>query len=222
MPELFSGWGLSSVISSSDQQSRPLFRTLQPLVLASASPRRHDLLKLMGLVFDVTASGAEEPHSTPGNAAELVKQWAREKAVCVAEQHVSHWILAADTVVVLDGEIFGKPLNSQEALFMLNRLNNREHEVLTGVCLWHQGRRFCQVESVVTRVRFKHLSLAEIRAYVASGEPLDKAGAYGIQGLGAFLVQAVYGSYTNVVGLPLCETLDLLTARGIVEPCCPA
>jgi len=198
---------------------RRLFRSLEPFMLASASPRRRRLLQSLGLEFEVMMSGVEEHQSGTGAPLELVLGWAQEKALAVAAIHPERWVLAADTIVVVAGTILGKPLDSSEARRMLVQLSDREHLVITAICLRHQQRPHEETEVVTTQVRFKKLSAAEINAYVASGEPLDKAGAYGIQGLGGCLVRSIQGSYTNVVGLPLCETVERLAAHGIIVPC---
>lgn len=201
---------------------KSVFRTLQPLVLASSSPRRKELLSQVGLAFDAIASGIDESLPlAPESPARLVMRWAREKAEAVSKFHPDRWVLGADTAVVLSGEIFGKPSSPEEAASMLRRLSGRTHEVISAVCLVQAMSRFIRVDSVTTEVRFKGLSEDEIRAYVGSGEPSDKAGAYGIQGLGAFLVEWIRGSYTNVVGLPLCETIEMLLEQGIIEPVGP-
>jgi septum formation protein len=187
-------------------------------VLASASPRRFELLRSVGLAFDTAASGVEETCSPGGAPSRLAQGWAEAKARRVAERFPAHWVLGADTIVVLDEVVLGKPAHEEGAVAMLERLSGRDHAVVSGICLVHRDKSFHHVEAVFTRVRFKTLSRREIRSYVASGEPLDKAGAYGIQGQGAFLVKAVYGSYTNVVGLPLCETLELLLRQGVIAP----
>ncbi len=149
---------------------------------------------------------------------EIAERWAVLKADSVSRLHPGLWILGADTIVVLDGGIFGKPSNAAEAVRMLALLSGRAHEVITGICLVRPGGKLSRSGSVTTLVRFKNLSIKEIEAYVRTGEPMDKAGAYGIQGRGAFLVRSVEGSYTNVVGLPLCETLDWLMDENIIEP----
>ena len=194
-----------------------MFRMLQPLILASTSPRRRELLASMGLSFSVIPSGVQEDGEDGKKPADRVQQWAVDKAMAVAHSYPASWIVAADTIVVLDGEVFGKPVDSHAAAAMLERLSDRAHEVITGLCLVHGKRDFLRVESVRTLVRFKNLSGGEIDAYLKIGEPFDKAGAYGIQGLGAVFVQAIYGSYTNVVGLPLCETLEWLAEQRVIE-----
>jgi septum formation protein len=172
-----------------------------PLVLASASPRRAALLAQLGLAFTVRPSGADETwpgHLAPGPAVEEI---ARRKGAAVAAPPGA-LVLASDTVVVLDGDVLGKPADDHEAAAMLRRLSGRTHEVYTGLALRHGTRE--ATAHACTRVTFADLSAAEIGAYVATGSPLDKAGAYGIQDdLGALLVERINGEYTNVVGLPL-------------------
>jgi septum formation protein len=201
-----------------------MFRTLQPIVLASSSPRRKDLLLSLGIDFEVYASLIEEsgePVGSPDPGAgpvEIAKGWARLKAASVSPFRPEAWIMGADTIVVLDGKIFGKPSDMSEAARMLDALSGGEHEVITGMCLVQPGGKVRRNGAVVTRVRFKRLSAGEVKAYVRTGEPMDKAGAYGIQDRGAFLVRSIEGSYTNVVGLPLSESIDWLRDEGIIEP----
>jgi septum formation protein len=201
-----------------------MFRTLKPLILASGSPRRKRLLLSVGVRFEVYPSGIDESASTgePAEAGqgpvEAAEYWARLKAESVSSVRPDSWILGADTVVVVDGAIFGKPSSAADAVWMLERLSGRIHEVITGMSLVRPGGQLRRSGSVVTRVRFKSLSTGEIEAYVRTGEPMDKAGAYGIQESGAFLVKSIGGSYTNVVGLPLCECLDWLSTEKIIEP----
>jgi septum formation protein len=195
-----------------------LYRTVEPLVLASESPRRRELLRSVGLDFEVVPSGVEEKGDPAQTPEHLVEWWAAQKARSVAAHRQDCWVLGSDTIVVLEGRIFGKPSDRAEALSMLNQLNGRDHEVISAVTLVHQGVGFFRALSVRTQVRFKEATEAEIRAYVRTGEPFDKAGAYGIQGMGVFLVRSIIGSYTNVVGLPLCETLGLLLEKGVIAP----
>jgi septum formation protein len=201
--------------SKAIRSRRPLYAVRTPLVLASGSPRRKRLLEALGLEFEVEASGVEES-AVEGPVDQAVLTWAGEKARAVAERHPDRWVLSADTVVVLEGEMLGKPADPEEARRMLGRLSGRAHDVISGLCLKRRDLDVQRVTAVTTRVIFRNLDPAEITAYVTTGEPLDKAGAYGIQGLGAALVKAVQGSYTNVVGLPLAETLEWLLAEGIV------
>ena len=201
-----------------------MFKTLLPLILASESPRRKRLLLSVGVEFKVHPSSMDEslwlaesaePGKTP---AEVAERWACLKANSISPLHADSWIFGADTIVVLDGRMFGKPSDSAEAVRMLNTLSGRVHEVITGMCLIQPGGKLLRRGSVTTRVRFKNLSMEEIDAYVRTAEPMDKAGGYGIQGIGAFLVRSIEGSYTNVVGLPLCQALEWLMNENIIEP----
>jgi septum formation protein len=185
-----------------------------PLILASASPRRQEMLRSMGIAFEVIPSGVEEMFLRGESPGEHVNRLARMKARKVAEQHRGRWVLAADTIVVVDGRVLGKPQDREEAEEMLRLLNNRVHRVITGYCLLRAPSRKSRVGKVVTRVRFKALSSEEIRWYLDTGEPFDKAGAYAIQGKAAFMVKSINGSYTNVVGLPLTEVVEAVQDLG--------
>ncbi len=185
------------------------------LVLASASPRRREILGRLGLEFEVLpAPDHVEGDPRPDEAAEaFVLRAARAKADAIAEGRRGVVVVAADTVVVVDGEILGKPAGEAEAAAMLRRLAGREHVVYTGVAVRDdRGGSGAGVES--TTVRFRGLSDDEIDAYVATGESLDKAGAYGIQAYGATLVAAIDGCYFNVVGLPVVRLLEVLGDAG--------
>lgn len=196
----------------------PIFRTLQPLILASTSPRRRQLLQSLGLTFEVAPSGIDEDDEPDTEPGALVRWHAREKAEAVARRYPRSWVLSADTVVVYRRTLLGKPTDAVEASLMLEKLSGREHQVFSGLCLRRREPTFLRLESFKTDVKFRLLTTAEINAYVRTGEPLDKAGAYGIQGLGAFLVESLHGSYTNVVGLPLCEAVGWLLEQGVVAP----
>ena len=189
---------------------------LQPrLVLASASPRRQRLLAELGLRFDVRPPEADEtplPNETP---AAMVDRLARDKAL--ARLEAGELVLAADTTVAIDGEILGKPVDAADARRMLAAIAGREHEVFTGVAaamLDGAGGKRLAVRVARTLVRMRALSAAEIADYVATGEPLDKAGAYAIQELGSLLVDSIDGNFTNVVGLPLPTVADCLADLG--------
>ncbi len=198
--------------------SQSVFLTQDPLILASASPRRSELLHSVGLVFEVAPSQAEE-HGVQGESPSLAAlRWAGQKAKMVADRYPRGWVLAADTIVVLGDRILGKPRDPQEAAIMLGTLSGCVHDVITGICLVRADRNFERAEAVRTQVRFKRLTRPEIDAYVLTGEPLDKAGAYGIQGMGSFMVESICGSYTNVVGLPLCMTLSWLLEQKVIAP----
>ncbi len=182
-----------------------------PLVLASGSPRRRRLVSqiVRNVTFD--ASEAEE-HIYPEEAAsDAVCRLALDKAVDVSRRHEAALILGADTVVVLDGSILGKPVDANDAAVMLRALSGRTHVVFTGLALIHPSTSRSVTVAVCTKVHFDTLSVAEIAAYVRSGAPLDKAGAYGIQDdMGSLFVQGVEGDYFNVVGLPLNKLYRLL------------
>ncbi|MCC6710444.1 MAG: septum formation inhibitor Maf [Gammaproteobacteria bacterium] len=184
------------------------------LHLASRSPRRAELLRLVGVDFVLVDVEVDEARLSGEAPADYVLRVASDKARAgSAELAPGAVVLAADTTVTIDGEIFGKPRDERDAHAMLSRLSARWHEVLTAVVVSVDGRQFSDV--VTTRVEFRALTAATIAAYWRSGEPADKAGAYGIQGLGGALVKRIDGSYGAVVGLPLCETIAVLDQVGI-------
>lgn len=183
------------------------------LVLASASPRRADLLRSAGFQFQVVPVDVDERPLAGEDPAVMVQRLATEKAALVSDRVPDGAVIGADTVVVVDGVILGKPGDDRDAAGMLRRLSGRSHEVLTGVAVHANGRRLVAVERTV--VWFLPLSDADIAWYVSSGEPLDKAGAYAVQGLASRFVTRIEGSYSNVVGLPVarvCELLNRITA----------
>ena len=180
------------------------------LILASASPRRAELLKQVGIPFRQVVSGVDEDLHDPADPEDHVRELSRRKAADVARQMSSGIVLGADTVVVLDKHILGKPADGGEAAAMLTMLSGRTHQVYTGLTLIDVAQDVSVSHVEVTEVTFRKLSRDEISDYVATGEPLDKAGAYGIQGRGALLVSGIKGCYYNVVGLPLARLLELL------------
>jgi len=186
------------------------------LILASQSPRRRYLLEQAGIEFSVIPSSFDENSVKPSSPDVYVRQLAESKARDISEQYADSWVIGADTIVFIDSNILGKPDSRVEARSMLERLSGKTHQVLTGYCICcHRiGRLFSDV--VKTEVRFKKLTAREIDWYINSGEPFDKAGAYGIQGIGTFLVRRINGSYTNVVGLPVCEIMDFLIREKII------
>ena len=185
------------------------------LVLASGSPRRLDLLGQITNAFKVLVSGVPEPVDESLSPAENVLAIAVSKAEAVAALASNCLVLAADTDVVLDGEILGKPTGGDDAASMLRRLRGRDHEVLTAVVVFDTISASRYQEVVRSVVHIRDLTDSEIAAYVATGEPLDKAGGYAIQGEAASMVVQVDGCYTNVVGLPVCATVRLLRAAGM-------
>lgn len=198
-----------------------MYRNSEAIILASGSPRRSQYLHDMGLIFRVrTAALDERPHADE-DPADFVVRMAREKAAAVSADYPESWIISGDTVVCLGRSILGKPVDAENAVALLMALSGAEHCVRTGFCVVHAGRQVEVARSVMTTVRFTAFSEATARAYVATGESLDKAGAYAIQGKGACLVESIDGSYSNVVGLPLCEVLQVLQAYGVIEPFWP-
>ena len=171
------------------------------IVLASASPRRQELLRNAGIDFVVSPANIEEVQFAGESATQFAERMAREKARAVRKPTADSWILGADTVVVVGDEVLGKPENQQDASRMLRLLSGRKHQVITGVCLLGNG--FEDVRSETTAVHFSALSDADIREYVASGEPMDKAGAYAIQGSASRWITTIEGEYSNIVGLPV-------------------
>ena len=180
-----------------------MFKTIAPLVLASQSPRRRQLLKQMGIEFSLASADIEELQQPQEEALDFVTRMALSKALTVAPCHTDSWILTADTIVVINGEILGKPCDEVDACRMLAALAGRWHQVFTAFTLHHQAlaKTISQFDS--TRVKIAHLKESTIAAYVASGEPLDKAGSYAVQGIGGAFVEALDGSPTTVIGLPL-------------------
>jgi septum formation protein len=176
-----------------------------PLVLASTSPRRRWLLEKLGREFDVVGPDVAEVARAAESPAEFALRMAEEKAAEVTVRRPEAWVLAADTVVALDATALGKPRDAGDAVTMLTTLAGRPHTVFTGVALLRPGGAAAERTVVATCVVFRPLTAAEIDAYIATGEPFDRAGAYAIQGEGAHLVDRVEGSYTNVIGLPLPE-----------------
>lgn len=180
------------------------------LILASKSPRRLELLNQMGISVTVNPSNVDESQVLTQDPELHVEELAQLKASDVAKKHPNSWIIAADTIVVTGKRILGKPKSRKESISMLLKLNNKEHQVYTAFCICHKNRLISVTRSVKTDVIFKKLSQKEIEWYADTQEPFDKAGGYGIQGAGAFLVRKINGSYSNVVGLPICEVFETL------------
>ena len=171
------------------------------MILASASPRRVELLRSLGVDFEVIPSSAEELHDESLSPSTLCELNAERKAADVANRHAGSVVLGADTLVTLDGRLFGKPRDLAEAKSMLMKLGGTTHQVITGVCLCDGKRK--SIFSDMTEVRFKSLTPEVVDAYISTVSVLDKAGAYGIQERGDLLVEGISGSYSNVVGLPI-------------------
>lgn len=188
------------------------------LILASGSPRRRELLKSAGLRFTVKPSSVEEDLLDGETPEEHASRLALAKAMDVAKSFPGEWVLAADTIVVIDGQILGKPQDEQEARRMLGKLAARTHEVFTAYAILRSSSRSePRVRCLRSEVHIRDLTANEIAVYVSTGEPMDKAGAYAIQGIGSSIVERISGSYTNVVGLPLCEVMRDLKDLGIFD-----
>ena len=195
-----------------------MFVSLKPLVLASNSPRRRAYFEDLGLEFTVCSADIDEQPEADEDPEHLVLRLARDKALAASRLLPARWVVAADTVVCVDGEVLGKPRNPDEAVAMLLALAGREHTVRTGFCVTCAAEGVLVRRSVISSVWFARFNEDVARAYAATGEPLDKAGGYGIQGKGAFLVERISGSYSNIVGLPLCEVLQELHRYKIIAP----
>ncbi len=209
-----------------------------PLTLASASPRRKELLEHAGFAIKVVATEIDEEPLAGETPVDYTKRLARAKVIASVrrieatllpkEQSGSprgffqptrseeplRWVLAADTVVAMDDMLLGKPADINEAREMLMRLSGREHWVVTGFALYDMRREREGLQAVATAVQFKTLGRQELERYLSVGESMDKAGAYAIQGVGAYLVESIRGSYTNVVGLPMCQVVEMMEEMG--------
>ncbi|WP_319410033.1 Maf family protein [uncultured Desulfosarcina sp.] len=192
-------------------------KTVPQLILASQSPRRRYLLEQAGLTFTVIPSSFDEDSIQLPNPADYVKALAAAKADEVARQYPDSWVIGADTIVTIDSAILGKPVDPYEARQMLERLSGQSHFVYTGYAIVCKNKGAGISDAIKTDVQFKDLTTEEIDWYIQTGEPFDKAGAYAIQGMGTFLVRRINGSYTNVVGLPVCEVIETLIKIGVVS-----
>ncbi len=188
---------------------------MKTIILASASPRRRQLLEKIGLRFEVEPSNYEENMHSLLEPHELAQKISLEKAGAVASKHKNAIVIAADTFVVFGGQILGKPHTEREARDMLEAMSGKSHSVITGFTVIDTETNKTLSKSVETKIHIRGLTLAEINAYVKSKEPLDKAGAYAIQGLGAIFVERIEGDYFNVIGLPLSALTEALKEFGI-------
>ena len=211
------------------------------IILASQSPRRKDLLERMGFSVKVIPAQIDEVQFEGEMVENFVKRLAREKVLGVVgrlqttlyptdaagqpitnaaggRRHIeTRWVIGADTVVVDGGQVLGKPADTAEAAAMLSRLSGTKHRVLTGFCIHDLKKNKEGVQAVSTDVTFKRLSSAEIDKYISVGESMDKAGGYAIQGVGAYMVDSIVGSYTNVVGLPMCQVIEMMEEMGATD-----
>ncbi|MBF0468166.1 MAG: septum formation inhibitor Maf [Desulfamplus sp.] len=202
--------------------------TKKNLILASQSPRRKELLEQAGVDFKIVPANIEEIIGAFERAEDYVMRLSREKALHVAQKYPGEWVIGADTTVVMGDAILEKPLSEDDARKMLETLSGRSHIVYTGFTICRktdlagrdsgiQAEEKLITSSVRTDVLFKTLTASEIDWYIGTGEPFDKAGSYAIQGLGTFMVRSINGSYSNVVGLPVCEVMEILAKEGIIE-----
>lgn len=189
----------------------------KPIVLASASPRRSELLESAGIAFVVAPADIDETPLPGEDPVDHVLRLAEGKARAAAFRTEGRFFVGADTIVLCDGEIMGKPKDAADADRMLKKLSGVPHEVVTGYAVFDRERDAALSQAVRTKVFFKSLRQEEIDAYIATGCPFDKAGAYAIQGGAAHMVQKIDGSYSNVVGLPLCEVVETLRTMGALD-----
>ena len=187
------------------------------IVLASKSPRREQLLKQIGLNFIVVPSNIDEKKISIISNDLYVSKLAYLKAENVSNQYKNSWVIGADTVVALDNDCLGKPGSKEEAYFMLKKLSGKKHKVITGYTIINKKKEKKFSEIIKTDVIFRIISDLEIEAYINTKEPFDKAGSYAIQGYGAAFVNNICGSYTNVVGLPVCEIINYLIKEKVVD-----
>jgi septum formation protein len=179
-------------------------------ILASVSPRRQELLRSVGLKFKTIPAHVDEDYIEGESPKQHVRRLAQEKAQLIAQKYPRAWVLGADTIVVIDGLILGKPKNKTQAKEMLKKLSGREHKVFTGFAVTQVASKVSHSDVVQSTVKFKEINTAELDWYIACDEPYDKAGGYAVQGKGAYFIKSIRGSYTNVIGLPLGEVLETL------------
>ncbi len=197
--------------------NQSMFSTLQQLILASSSPRRQEFLHNLGLEFSIVTADIDETPIHKEQPEKFACRMAKAKAQAIAQANPSSWIIGADTVVTLqNGSILGKPADEAKAMIMLNQLNNTTHRVMTGMHLCCLDLAVTTTLVETTEVTFMANQEKALRAYVRTKEPLDKAGAYGIQGLGSFLIRSINGSCTNVIGLPVNRLISLLLEHKII------
>jgi len=189
------------------------------IILASTSPRRQELLASVGINFQVVPSHVDEILRENESPRDFVLRLSQDKAAEVAQRSevTGRWFIGSDTIVLLDNQILGKPTSPQDSAQMLRQLSGRSHQVLSGYTIIDRSDNSCTCRCVTTEVTFRTLTEQEIEGYIATGEPADKAGSYAIQGIGGYIVTAINGSYTNVVGLPLAQVVTDLQQLGAIE-----
>ena len=187
------------------------------IVLASESTRRIDILRTLGISFSIIPPDIDETRKSSESPREYVLRIAYEKARKVGNLFPDKWVIAADTVVTQKGRILGKPKNELDAQEMLKQLRAKWHKVITAFCILKVSKEIVYRDAIETRVFMKDLTDAEIARYIKTSEPLDKAGSYAVQGRGGYMVKEIKGSYSNVVGLPICEVTEILVSLGILS-----
>lgn len=187
------------------------------IVLASESTRRVDILRTLGISFSIIPPDIDERKKRDETIRDYVLRIAQEKAKKVGIHFPDKWVIGADTIVVHKGKVLGKPKSEEEAMEMLTALRGKWHKVLTGYCILNVSKKTSCQDVVETKVFIKDLTDEEIRRYIKTSEPFDKAGSYAVQGKGGFMVKEIKGSYSNVVGLPICEITDILLSLGILS-----
>jgi len=186
-------------------------------ILASASARRIELLSLLGLRFEIMPSNVDEKFMKGEAPRDHVLRLSEEKAKMASALHPEAWVMGADTIVIINGDVLGKPRTPDEAKEMLGRLSGQIHKVFTGFTVARKSADILIRDAVESSVRFREIPEDEMAWYIRSQEPYDKAGGYAVQGMGAFFIKEIYGSYTNVMGLPLCEVVDVLKRIGAID-----
>lgn len=194
-----------------------MYNTIAPLVLASQSPRRRELLAQMGINFSLTSADIVECQFADEAAADFVLRMAMEKALAVVAEFPDSWILSADTIVVLNDRILGKPEGKSSAVRMLTAIAGNWHQVFTAFTLHHPHRQLSVSHLDISRVKIAPLSAEQVKAYIDTGEPLDKAGSYAVQGIGGAFVESIEGSPTTVIGLPMPMVISELLQNHIIS-----
>ena len=187
------------------------------IVLASESPRRVDILRTLGISFSIIPPDIDETKLKDETPQEFVARISYEKANKVGQHFPDKWVIAADTIVVLKGKVLGKPQNERDAFNMLRTLRGKWHKVITGYCVLNLLKNVVYRDIVETKVFLRHMTDDEITRYIKTSEPMGKAGSYAVQGKGGYMVKEIKGSYTNVVGLPICEIAEALLSLGVLS-----
>jgi septum formation protein len=187
------------------------------IVLASESTRRVDILRTLGISFSIIPPDIDETKNKDETPQQFVERIAHEKAIKVGNHFPDKWVIAADTIVVLKGKVLGKPKNERDAFNMLKTLRGKWHKVITGYCVLNLLKNIIYQDIVETKVFVRHMTDDEINRYIKTSEPMGKAGSYAVQGKGGYMVKEIKGSYTNVVGLPICEIAEALLSLGVLS-----